>query len=110
MITIFLGKSRFFFTQAGFAAVLACISQVKLDQLKHQQEKMKQVEFVYPILALSYLSMTIVLTDLSSFLKDSIKLRVKLNDIWETMRHFSHLGIFTWKHWARLTMGVIEEK
>jgi len=62
-----------------------------------------------PVLSRSYLGMLIAATDVSSYLKNPVNLRVRLIDAWKLFEPIDFLFVFVWEKWAKSTLGIIGE-
>jgi hypothetical protein len=52
--------------------------------------------------------MLIAATDVSSFIKNPLDLRVKLIDAWKLFEPIDFLFSFVWEKWAKNTLGLID--
>jgi hypothetical protein len=72
-------------------------------------EDFHQKEVRTPVVNRSYLGMLIAATDVSSYLKNPMDLRVKLIDAWELFEPIDFLFGFVWEKWAKSTLGLIDK-
>jgi hypothetical protein len=71
-------------------------------------EDFYQKETRTPVVNRSFLSMLIVATDVSSYIKNPTDLRVILTNAWEVFEPIDFLFGFVWQKWAKSTLGIID--